>query len=330
VRIAALAWAGAVLCARPGIALPVDTCLDSWAARVIGSPFLAEKTVLLPFSIAYAATLTPAHGSGMTSRQAPVIGVVDSGGDKRPSELQNGKQHVFDYVMLLGAMIAGLMVPLWRRRYSQMKRLFDVVGSTMALSFLFPLMACIALLVKLDSPGPVLFKQVRVGVNRRRTTMTSRARGERRGSENLGSLFSIYKFRTMCVNAESTTGPVWARENDDRVTRVGRVLRKTHLDELPQFINVLKGDMCIIGPRPERPVFINRLKDCLPAYARRLEIKPGITGLAQVRYRYAASIQDAKIKLRYDLVYRQKMCFILDLGILLNTFNIMVSTKGAR
>lgn len=233
-------------------------------------------------------------------------------------------------VFFIFAGFAALMIPLARHRYSVTKRVFDIIGSILCLSLSFPLMLLVALLIKLDSPGPVFYKQVRVGMNRRKQRIGSLQSRERRGVRHFGRPFTIYKFRTMCVDAESKSGPVWAKKDDNRVTRIGRVLRKTRIDELPQFINVLKGDMCIIGPRPERPVFINQLNDILPNYAGRLQIRPGITGLAQVRYQYAASIEDAKKKLRYDLVYVRKMCFTLDMDILFNTFNVVLLAKGAR
>jgi lipopolysaccharide/colanic/teichoic acid biosynthesis glycosyltransferase len=235
-----------------------------------------------------------------------------------------------DLIIVLLALSAIIMILIVRKHYFEAKRIFDIIFSIIALAACSPIMFLIALAVKLDSSGPIFIRQVRVGLNRRGNRRRSLFSRERRGKQNLGCLFTIYKFRTMRADAETKSGPVWAKENDDRVTRVGRILRKTHLDELPQFVNVLQGDMCIIGPRPERPVFINQLQKCIPNYDKRLQVKPGITGLAQVRYRYAASTLDAKIKLRYDLLYIRKMCFLLDIGILLNTLNIIVSTKGAR
>ncbi|MHB9156186.1 MAG: sugar transferase [Endomicrobiales bacterium] len=225
--------------------------------------------------------------------------------------------------VLLAALVA-------RKKYFQSKRVFDIVGSIVILSLFLPVLLISAILIKIDSPGPVFIKQTRVGVNRRHYSPSPSHAAERRKRENPGSLFTIYKLRTMSADAEKMTGPVWARENDDRITKIGRVLRKTHLDEIPQFMNVLRGDMCIVGPRPERPVFINKLNQCIKNYDRRLKVKPGITGLAQVRYHYAASIGDAKKKLKYDLLYIEKMSPLTDIRILVNTLNMVVSMKGAR
>jgi len=300
-----------LLCCPSGSSYTIDSFIDNWAIEAVRVPSHPPDDRYHP---------SEAVASGL----ATVTSV-----SSRPV-LPANRTKTLDHIILYLAGFAVLMIPFVRKRYVELKRLLDIIGSGLALSLLLPLILVIALLVKLDSTGPVLFKQMRVGMNRRRPMPRLPGKDERRGTENFGTPFYIYKFRTMRRDAESITGPVWARENDERITRIGRILRKTHLDEIPQFINVLKGEMCIIGPRPERPVFINRLNDCLPAYVRRLEIKPGITGLAQVRYHYAASVQDAKIKLRYDLVYMNKMCFMLDIGILLTTLNIVLSTKGAR
>ena len=172
-----------------------------------------------------------------------------------------------------------------------------------------PILATCALLVKLSSKGPVFFKQTRVGQD--------------------GKLFEIIKLRTMKVNAEAETGPVWARDNDPRVTLVGRFLRKSHLDELPQVINVLRGEMSLVGPRPERPIFVSEFNTSIPQYYRRLSVKPGITGLAQVRYKYDETMEDVRKKLAYDLLYIRKMCWYLDLTIIFLTIG-KVLDKGAK
>ena len=132
----------------------------------------------------------------------------------------------------------------------------------------------------------------------------------------------MIKLRTMHTNAESQTGPVWAKKNDARITSLGRFLRKAHLDELPQLINVLKGDMSIIGPRPERPFFSDKFKDEIDGYSRRISVKPGITGLAQCYQKYDETIRDVERKLRYDVLYIKKMCWLLDISILWKTINI--------
>jgi exopolysaccharide biosynthesis polyprenyl glycosylphosphotransferase len=173
-----------------------------------------------------------------------------------------------------------------------------------------PVMAVAALSIKVDSPGPVLFRQARVGKD--------------------GKVFMLYKFRSMSVDAEQRTGPVWASEDDPRITRVGRLLRKIRLDETPQMFNVLRGDMSFIGPRPERPVFVNQLKEQIPFYVLRFAVKPGITGWAQVKYPYGSTVEDALEKLQYDLYYIKNMSIFLDLLILLKSVQVVLFARGAR
>jgi len=199
----------------------------------------------------------------------------------------------------------------WARiRYSSFKRLFDFLFATAGLILASPLFIIIAFLIKLDSKGSIFFKQQRVGRN--------------------GKIFNMWKFRTMREYAELESGPVWAKDDDPRVTRVGRFLRKSHLDELPQLINVFKGDMSLIGPRPERYMFIEMIHRHIPEYKERLKVKPGITGLAQVRYKYGASVKDAAKKLKYDLLYIKKMCWLLDFQILWWTAEKILTGEGAR
>jgi exopolysaccharide biosynthesis polyprenyl glycosylphosphotransferase len=188
------------------------------------------------------------------------------------------------------------------------KRLMDVVFSLLFLTLTAPLFLIIALTIKLESPGPVFFKQKRVGKN--------------------GVAYTMIKFRTMIQNAEKLTGPVWAGKRDPRITRVGRILRKLRLDEFPQFINVLAGEMSLVGPRPERPYFVEKLKREYPYYLRRLKVKPGITGWAQVKGEYDTSIAEAKEKLAYDLYYIENMSLRMDLRILLYTITVMLRFKG--
>jgi len=164
------------------------------------------------------------------------------------------------------------------------------------------------LLIKLTSAGPVLYRQERVGQH--------------------GRPFMVFKFRSMYVNAESGTGPVWAAKNDGRVTPFGRILRKFRIDELPQLFNVLRGEMAIVGPRPERPCFMDTLKQKIPYYDLRHYVRPGITGWAQVMYPYGASIDDAYEKLQYDLYYSKHMSLLLDLTILIKTFKVVLSGNG--
>jgi sugar transferase (PEP-CTERM system associated) len=193
---------------------------------------------------------------------------------------------------------------------SFVKRLIDIVLACIGLIIALPLMIATAIAIKLDSPGPLFFSQIRVG--------------------NREQPFRLYKFRTMCQNAEADTGAVWATNGDSRVTRVGRFLRKTRIDELPQLFNVLVGHMSLIGPRPERPEFVEMLKEKVPYYSRRHFIKPGVTGWAQVRYPYGASVEDALEKLRYDLYYVKNLSPFLDTLIFFETIKVVLFGKGGR
>jgi lipopolysaccharide/colanic/teichoic acid biosynthesis glycosyltransferase len=200
-----------------------------------------------------------------------------------------------------------------------------------------PLFVIIPLLIKLDSPGPAFYSQYRVGLNRRRRQRRSdhapvgeeRRRRDRRQVHAEGKPFQIHKFRTMYTDAEQD-GPVWASEDDPRVTRVGRFLRATRLDELPQLWNVVRGEMSLVGPRPERPFFVNRFARRIPHYRSRLYAMPGITGLAQVEHRYDADEDDVRSKLAYDLAYLKGYSIWRDLLILIRTAFVMVRRRGAR
>lgn len=208
-------------------------------------------------------------------------------------------------LVLFGSGILGMMASFVRRTYAAAKRCMDMVGSTIAIIILSPICLLVALLIKSTSKGPIIFKQIRLGLN--------------------GQLFEIYKFRTMKVDAEKHTGPVWAPKNDNRLIPGGHFLRRTHLDEIPQFINVLKGEMSIIGPRPERPFFVEKLKNEITDYEKRLLVKPGITGLAQVCHRYDETTKDVKIKVKYDLLYIKKMCLFADLQIIYRTLRLILA-----
>jgi exopolysaccharide biosynthesis polyprenyl glycosylphosphotransferase len=197
---------------------------------------------------------------------------------------------------------------LWWRLV--LKRCVDFAAAVVGLVLVAPVLAAVALAVKLGSKGPAVYAQERVG--------------------RFGETFNMYKFRTMRVDAESN-GPVWATlEGDPRVTRVGAFLRRTHLDELPQLFNVLKGDMSLVGPRPERPHFVEQLDREVPRYDERLLIKPGMTGLAQVHYRYDQTIEDVKKKLRFDLLYVKRMCLMLDARILAWTVLVVITGRGIK
>lgn len=190
-----------------------------------------------------------------------------------------------------------------------MKGILDRVLALGGLLVLLPLMAVLCVVVRATSPGPVFFVQRRVGRN--------------------GRAFGILKLRTMVADAEQATGPIWAQENDPRITPIGRFLRATHFDEIPQLINVLKGEMSLVGPRPERPVFVEQFRREIPFYEERLTVKPGITGLAQVRHRYDETLKDVRRKVAYDRLYIRKMCLLLDLRIILLTIGRLTG-KGAR
>jgi exopolysaccharide biosynthesis polyprenyl glycosylphosphotransferase len=189
-----------------------------------------------------------------------------------------------------------------------LKRVLDVLVSLLILIIGLPFWLFVAAIIKLDSPGPVLYGQERLGKN--------------------GRPFRIFKFRSMSADAEKKSGPVWAAKRDPRVTRVGRIIRRLHIDEVPQFINVLRGDMSLVGPRPERSFFVEKLSVELPLYKRRLKVRPGITGWAQVKHKYDESIEDVKVKLKYDLFYIENMSWRMDLKILFNTFYVMLMGKG--
>lgn len=191
-----------------------------------------------------------------------------------------------------------------------LKRIFDIIFASIGLIISLPLIPLISLLIRLDSPGQIFFRQVRVGEREKK--------------------FVLYKFRTMRQDAEEGTGAVWAQENDPRITRIGRFLRKSRLDEIPQLFNVLKGDMSFIGPRPERPEFVEKLKEIIPYYSERHFVKPGITGWAQVKYPYGASVEDAVEKLRYDLYYIKHLSIMLDMLIMLETVKVVLFGRGGR
>jgi sugar transferase (PEP-CTERM system associated) len=190
-----------------------------------------------------------------------------------------------------------------------LSRITSTIISILALFLSFPMLLLVTICIKIDSRGPIFYTQERVGEN--------------------GDIFNVIKFRTMVENAEKTTGAVWARENDPRITRVGRILRRYRIDEMPQFINVFKGEMSVIGPRPERPEFVDILEKELPYYSIRYALKPGVTGWAQVHYSYSGTVEESMEKLEYDLFYIKNRSFKLDIFIILKTIKIVILGRGA-
>jgi len=190
-----------------------------------------------------------------------------------------------------------------------LKRVFDVFVASLLLALAAPFLVLVAAAIKLDSQGPIFYRQERVGVD--------------------GKSYWLWKFRSMRTDAEKN-GAVWARANDDRVTRVGKFIRKTRVDEIPQVFNVLVGDMSFVGPRPERPVFVEQLKEQIPFYGLREAVKPGITGWAQICYPYGASVEDARNKLEFDLYYVKNGSLFLDIGIIFHTVRHVLLGRGAR
>lgn len=189
------------------------------------------------------------------------------------------------------------------------KRVSGFAISLFGLTLLSPLVFVVSILIKMDSQGPVFYRQKRVGEN--------------------GKVFRLIKFRSMVEKAEAN-GPVWAGENDSRATRVGKWIRRLRIDEIPQMFNVLRGDMSFVGPRPERPFFVEKLKEEIPYYDQRFSVKPGITGWAQIKYPYGASKEDALEKLKYDLYYIKNMSLLFDLLIIFETVKVVLFRKGAR
>ncbi len=190
------------------------------------------------------------------------------------------------------------------------KRGVDLFCATVGIILTLPFLPIIALAIKLDSPGPVFYHQERVGEKEKN--------------------FFLYKLRTMRADAESGTGAVWAQKNDTRVTRLGAFLRKCRIDELPQFFNILRGEMSMVGPRPERPEFVENLKKVIHFYSERHFVKPGVTGWAQVRYPYGASVEDAMEKLRFDLYYIKNLSLTFDFMIILETIQVVLFRRGSR
>jgi lipopolysaccharide/colanic/teichoic acid biosynthesis glycosyltransferase len=206
------------------------------------------------------------------------------------------------------------------------RQLLNVLVALIVLAAMLPVMFLVAVLVRLTSRGPVLYTQVRVGLDRRRRTTTNQ--NHRREHDLGGQPFTIYKFRTMRTDAEQQCGAVWAQQRDPRLTRVGGFLRQYRLDELPQLLNVLKGEMNIVGPRPERPTIFAELREHIPEYPLRQRAKPGITGLAQINHHYDRSVEDVRTKVHYDLEYIRRQSMAQDLRIMLMTVPVILLRRG--
>lgn len=213
-------------------------------------------------------------------------------------------------LMLFASGLLSMIVGFFRRTYAMFKRGIDIIGSVAGLVILSPVLVVVGAIIKITSPGPILYTQIRVGKN--------------------GEHFKIYKFRSMRTDAETGTGPVWASKNDNRLIPIGKFIRKTRIDEIPQFFNVLKGDMSIIGPRPERPTFVEQFKKEITDYDKRLNVKPGITGLAQVWHHYDEDISDVRKKIKYDILYIKNVCFWTDMSILARTVRVVLTGAGAK
>ena len=248
----------------------------------------------------------PQVGSGDNITQLPDSSVIQN---EPVSQQKTHAPEPSTLILVLGG-AGSFIVRFARKSFDKFKRATDVALSIFGLAITSPILAFAAVMIKLNSRGPLLYKQKRMGKSE--------------------EIFEIYKLRTMRADAEKETGAVWAKDNDPRITSVGRVLRKAHIDEIPQLINVLKGDMSIVGPRPERPEIVRDLKTLIRDYEKRLQIKPGITGLAQVWHKYDETIEDVKKKIKYDLLYIRKACLLVDLRILANTFVVVLTGRGAR
>jgi len=254
-----------------------------------------------------------------------VVGLGDRRGRLPVQELLHAKlsgirveDATATYERLTGKVLVDSLRPSWlifsdgfrvSRLTRTVKRGFDLLLASVTLVLAAPLMLLTALAIWIETGRPVLYRQERVGEN--------------------GQLFTLLKFRSMRTDAEQGT-PIWARDNDDRITSVGRFIRATRLDELPQLCNVLAGEMSFVGPRPERPFFVEQLTAQVPFYSQRHAVKPGITGWAQVKYRYGASVEDAMEKLRYDLYYIKNLSIGFDMTILVDTVKVMLFRKGAK
>jgi len=292
---------------------------------VDNKPELVGKSLINPSVIGLTANLAGLVKQYQVDRI--VVAVADRRGVFPTEELLNlslsGRIAVEEsaryYERLTGKIDSEMLRPSWLifsrgNRFSDfdhhLRRVVNTAFAALGLVLSLPLMLLTAIAVKLETRGPVFYTQERVGKKGRR--------------------FKIIKFRSMRVGAEATSGPVWAEEDDPRVTRVGRIIRKLRFDEFPQFINVLRGEMNFVGPRPERPMFVDQLSAIVPYYSQRHVVKPGLTGWAQIKYPYGASVEDAIEKLRYDLYYIKNQSLLLDAAIMFETVKIVLFGRGGR
>ncbi len=250
-------------------------------------------------------------------------------------------EYIWGHLVLALTFLTSAMTPDRARSWRALlraffKRVVDIAGASIGLILTSPFFIILPILIKLDSPGPVFYLQLRVGYNRRRRerraphgSTLGRTSRDRRRQDLRGRPFSVIKFRTMVADAEKKCGPVWATKNDPRVTRLGHFLRKTRLDEIPQFINVFLGQMSLVGPRPERPKFVEELSAQVENYNQRLQVKPGLTGLAQVENGYDSSLSSVVRKVHYDLQYIHNWSIWQDVKILMKTVLVVITGKGA-
>jgi sugar transferase (PEP-CTERM system associated) len=255
-----------------------------------------------------------------------VVGIKERRGELPTHELLKCKVSGIDvlegnsfYEMLTGKLSVEQINPSWlifsdgfKKSYTKrfFKRLADIILSTILCIIFSPFLLVVAVLIKIDSAGPVFFSQERIGQGRKP--------------------YYVHKFRSMVQDAEKLSGPVWAQDHDARVTRVGKIIRKLRIDEVPQIWNVLKGEMSFVGPRPERKYFVDQLEKEIPYYGERFSVKPGISGWAQVSYGYGATVEDAIEKLKYDLFYIKNLSIFMDIMIVLKTIKIVIFGRGAR
>jgi exopolysaccharide biosynthesis polyprenyl glycosylphosphotransferase len=270
---------------------------------VLAGLFVIEPTVR--GKLTFALTFFNDAKTGSSSIETPY---QSTSPDRHPQE--RGRLPEPSTMLLVLGGLGGMLVRFVRKSFDKFKRGMDIVLSAIGLLASSPLLLLAGMLIKLDSKGPIIYQQTRVGLN--------------------GEIFRIFKLRTMRNDAEKGTGAVWAAKNDTRVTRIGKFLRLSRIDEIPQLINVLKGEMSIVGPRPERPEMVRDFKTMITDYEKRLMVKPGITGLAQVVHKYDETIDDVKKKVKYDLLYIRRMCLLTDLNILAQTVGVVLTGKGAN